>query len=301
MTSIKRYTVFFIIIFASSILLAQMPDWKYFRDREGNRYYFDQGGKIRITGKISYRYKPVTPLGIDYYLNYGLELIKEDHLAEGLTILKSILSMRVKNNRIFSAQAKAADTINKLKKRHGNRFERIDKAAQVLLIKNKNDIDILNDRMFYYIKVPAKVSVIHKKEREKLGYSYSGLLLGLEKVDNKSDDGGKVKYDMLLGIDCESFSIRVKDVQAAEKKWKHNLGYAGLERKEIDKTRNSILYRFKSIKDSKYSGFEGIYINSNIIYCVRIISSGKSFSVNSAIMEKIISSFKIVSKTVQTF
>ena len=98
------------------LLLAQMPDWKYFRDREGNIYFIDQAGKIRITNVRKYLHKPVSARGIDYYLEYGAELINEHRPIEGLSVLKSICALKSDNNRIYQAQVKATQLIMKLKK-----------------------------------------------------------------------------------------------------------------------------------------------------------------------------------------
>ena len=45
-----------LLFFLLPALLAQMPDWKYFRDRQGNTYFFDQAGKIHISDAVEYRY-----------------------------------------------------------------------------------------------------------------------------------------------------------------------------------------------------------------------------------------------------
>ena len=52
------FIVFFITLIHAVSLFSQMPDWTYFRDREGNKYYFDESFKIVITDKPVFRYPP---------------------------------------------------------------------------------------------------------------------------------------------------------------------------------------------------------------------------------------------------
>lgn len=154
------------VIFAfSTFLVAQMPDWKYFRDREGNTYFFDQAGKIRITSMKQYRYRAVSPRGIDYYLEYGTELINEHHPIEGLSVLKSICALKNDNNRIYQAQVKAADLIMKLKKRNGPRFTSMNESASLMIYTVDDGIEIINDQMMYSFKVPGRVDVVRKVDR----------------------------------------------------------------------------------------------------------------------------------------
>jgi hypothetical protein len=277
--------------------MAQMPDWKYFRDREGNTYFIDQGGKIHITDVREYRYRPVTPRGIDYYLNYGTTLIKDHRLAEGLSVLKSICALPVDNNRTYQAQVKAMELVNTLMKRNGPRFTALNESASLILFTVGDVTKIINDHMLYSFQVPCKINVVRKRDRAQAGvdYRYSGIQFGVQTTGVRNRQAGE--FDMLMAVDSEQFTVKLKNIADAVEKWRWNIGYDGLVREELARSEDRLLYQFRSSGPVIFAGMEGIFVNKNYTHCVRIISSEAGYGVNRELMRKVIESFRTVSKS----
>ena len=277
-------------------LLAQMPDWKYFRDREGNTYFIDQAGKIRITDVRGYRYRPVSSRGIDFYLNYGTTLIQDHRLAEGLSVLKSICALPVDNNRTYQAQVKAMELINTLKRRNGPRFEALNESASLILFKKDDVTNIINDQMLYSFRVPCRIGVIRKRDRAQAGvdYRYSGVQFGLQRSGDKDAQAGE--FDMLMAVDSEKFSVAIKNIADAADTWKWNIGYDGLAREIVAQDDSRLIYQFKSGGPVIFAGLEGIFLNENYTHCVRIVSSESGYRANREFMRNLMESFKPVSK-----
>lgn len=277
-------------------LLAQMPDWKYFRDREGNTYFIDQAGKIRITDVREYRYRPVSSRGIDYYLNYGTTLIQDHRLPEGLSVLKSICALPVDNNRTYQAQVKAMKLINTLKRRNGPRFAALNESASLILFKKDDITNVVNDQMFYSFRAPCRIRVIRKRDRAKagVGYRYSGVQFGVQTSGGKDAQAGE--FDMLMAVDSEKFSVTIKNIAAAADTWKWNIGYDGLAREVVTRDDNRLIYQFKSSAPVIFAGLEGIFLNKNYTHCVRIVSSESGYRANREFIRSLMESFKTVSK-----
>ena len=276
--------------------MAQMPDWKYFRDREGNTYFFDQAGKIRITSMKKFRYRPVSSRGIDYHLEYGTELINEHHPIEGLSVLKSICALKNDNNRIYQAQVKATELIMKLKKRNGPRFTSMNESASLMIFLVDDGIEIINDQMMYSFRVPGRVDVVRKVDRGRLEYRYSGILFGLLPSEGKDDRGEAGAYDMLAAVDTEKFAVPYKNLAEAVEKWKGTIGYEGLTREVLVKDAKHLVCSFRNSGTPRYAGIEGIFLNGTYSHYVRLISSEQQFPVNEKRMRKIIDGFRTVGK-----
>jgi len=289
-------SILFFLFICLLPLMAQMPDWKFFRDREGNTYFIDQAGKIRITDVKEYRYRPVSSIGIDYYLNYGTTLIQDHRLDEGLSVLKSICALPVDNNRTYQAQMKAMEQINALKRRNGPRFDALNESASLMLFKKDEVTHIINDQMYYSFSVPCRIGVIRKQDRSRAGvdYRYSGVQFGLQRSDAKSAQAGE--YDMLMAVDSEKFSVAIKNVDDAADKWKWNIGYDGLTREVVAKDGGRILYRFRSGGPALFAGLEGIFLNGNFTHCVRVVSSEAVYGENREFIRALMESFRPVSK-----
>ncbi|OHD68773.1 MAG: hypothetical protein A2W19_10950 [Spirochaetes bacterium RBG_16_49_21] len=296
MPAARKPSLIMILVLGSFFFQSQMPEWKYFKDREGNTYFIDQAGKIRITDVGKYRYKPVSAKGIDYYLHYGITLINDHRLTEGLSVLKSILALPADNNRIYDAQAQAAKMVNSLKKREGTRYSALDESAALILFRRNSFITIINDRMLYSFQVPAELEVVRVMERAGAGYRYSGLLMGIWKPDMKSSAGSNGRYDMLLAVDSEKFSVPFKDLAQAIERWRYNLGFDDLQRKKLLESETRVIYHFKKSGTARYEGAEGIITNGRFSYCIRLITSEANYQVNTEMITKILDGFEVVSK-----
>lgn len=286
-----------ILLAFSLFLMGQMPDWKYFRDREGNTYFIDQAGKIRLTSVKKYRYKAVSPRGIDYYLAYGTELIREHRPVEGLSVLKSIRALPNDNNRVYRAQVKAAELIMELKKRNGNRFDSMNESASLMFFQADGGIEIINDLMRYSFRAPGPFEVIRKVDRAGLDYRYAGILLGMLPAVAGDSRGVGAAYEMLVAVDTEKFAVPFKNISEAVEKWKGNIGYEGLTREVLAQDGTRFICKFRNGGEPRYAGIEGIFLNGIYSHYVRIISSEGAYSSQERRMRTIMDGFRVVGRT----
>jgi hypothetical protein len=286
----------FIILFLSvkNFSLAQMPDWSLIIDKDNNRYYIDKNGKIWTSGKPEFDYKPVSIEGLDYYLNQGIELIKDHNKTEGLTLLKSIMALPVTNDIVYKAQIAATKQINHLIKTEGNRYNDLNENASILLFKDGNSVTLINDNMQFSIKAEAFFKIISSRTRQKLNYKYYGILLGYrftkEAGEDKKDYSG---YDLLIAVDCEKFPYNIKNLEKFIDDWRKRTGNDTFERSIIKKNSSQIIYNYKDKYTPFYSGFEGFYIKNNFGYYLKAITSQELFRKYKTEITKVIDSFKI--------
>ena len=283
------------VLAGSLALLSQMPDWKFFRDREGNTYFIDQAGKIRIIDAREYRFLPVTPRGIDYYLHYGAALIQEHRVTEGLSVLKSIRALPADNNRIYQAQVKATELMDALKKKNGPRFTTMNESASLIIFQTNTGIAIINDMMFYSFQVPGRVTEIRKRDRAGLDYRYEGVLFGVKTSSTAGNNENA--YDILFAVDSEKFAVKFNNCTEAAENWKGALGYDGLVREPLVQGDDRLVYAFRSNGTPNYSGIEGVFVNGTFSHYARLISSNEGYRSNGHVMRKIMDSFRVVAKT----
>lgn len=282
-----------LLFFLLPALFAQMPDWKYFRDRQGNAYFFDQAGKIHITDAVEYRYRPVSPSGIDYFLEYATTLINEHRPAEGISVLKSICALPAGNNRIVRAQKRAAELLNALKKRNGPRFDAMNESSSLILYSLDGATTVINDRMRYSFRAPERIDVVRKRDRRRLEYRYSGIQFGVRTAGNAAASGGA--YDFLVAVDSEKFSVPLRDLSEAVDVWRGTIGHQGLTREVLEQAADRVLYLFKSGDRPDYAGIEGIFFNGKYSHYVRIIASGPGYRENGGLMRTMLRGFTTVS------
>ncbi|MFH0977279.1 MAG: hypothetical protein V1874_15980 [Spirochaetota bacterium] len=284
----------FLLPFYCPFSYAQMPDWTLIIDKDGNRFYFDQNGKIWTSGNPEFDYKPVSIEGLDYYLNQGIELIKSHYKKNGLALLKSILALPEKNEIVYNAQIKASREIDRLLKTEGTRFEKLNKDASLLLYKENNSVILINDNMLYSIKTPLSIKIISNRVRSNLNYNYSGLLLGI-RLNKESTEtrNGFTKYDLLIAIDSERLPYKIKDVKHIETTWRKRLGHDTFKRIAVNKNDNEIVNSYKDTYVPNYSGFECFYIKNNYGYYLKTITGGEIFEKHKKEITEIVYSFKI--------
>jgi hypothetical protein len=296
MLAARNFSWIVILLFGSFLIQSQMPDWKFFKDREGHTYFIDRAGKIRITDVGKYHYKPVSAGAIDYYLHYGITLVNDHRLTEGLSVLKSILALPADNNRIYTAQAQAAGMIHSLKKREGTRFPALDESASLILFRRDSLIQIINDHMFYSLTVPAELEVIRVRMRAGVDYRYSGVLIGIRESGKNSAAASNGVYEALLAVDGEKFSVRYKTLAQAVERWRYNHGFDDFQRTIVSQSGTKVVYHFRKNGSAAFEGMEVIIINGYFSYCVRLITSKSKYKVNKGMIKKIIDDFRAVSK-----
>ena len=257
-----------LFIFSSAILLqAQMPDWKFFKDRDGNGYYYDRAFKIRITDDKPFNYTPVTAQGIDYYFNKGVELIKEGKYPEGLFYLKSIKSLPMDTLRVENNAKDSSKWINFLQRKHGTRYERFDKESTILLTYFNDEYIIINEKLRYKIKLKKSPHII--KAAWKFNDTGYGFKFGFNLESNYEDNS----YDCVTGIETRISRKRIDTLQEAEMIWRYDSGMDNFVRTELFRSKDRVIYEYTYADNVPFSGIEGIYINANMTHLLRLICS----------------------------
>lgn len=244
-----------------------MPDWKFFRDREGNGYYYDRALKIRITDENPFDYTPASVSGNDYYLNRGIEYIKEGKYPEGLFYLKSLRTLPPGNLRVERNTAEAVKWINFLQKKHGERFNRFDRECTLLVNYSEDRYNIINEKLRYKITISRKPQII--KAAWKLNGMGYGLKYGFN-LDHKNSDPG---YDCVTGVETRILKGKTLSVSDAENSWANELGRDNFKRTVILRKEDRVVYLYSYNDGVPFSGIEGIYINGNIIHIIRVLCS----------------------------
>ena len=249
----------------SVLLNAQMPDWKFFKDREGNGYYYDPAMKIRVIDAENFEYRPVSRKGVDYYLNTGIELIKTGRYPEGLFYLKSLRMIPALDRRMKDAAADASKWINYLYKKHGSRFERYNKDSTVLLTFYDGKYNLVNEKLRYRVSLTKRPWII--KNKWKYNDTAHGLKFGINFDNNKNDNG----FDCVAGIESRISKGKLRDIDEAVNSWRYELGSDNFRRQEITRKNDRILFYYSYEDGVPFSGIEAVYINGEIFYILRVI------------------------------
>lgn len=267
---------------------AQLPEWKPFRDGEGNTYHVDPAGKIWTADEPQAAHRPVSLEGMEYHINHGCALLHNHYYIEGLTLLKSICAMPVWDQRIRDAQVRASKEMNRLKLVQGPRYDRYDEAASLLLFTRGGAVTVINDLMRYRLTAPGTVAVIRSRTRGGPSYLYYGVTLGLRTGSGKGDARA---FDALLACDSERFARPVDDIATLEGAWHARLGGDAMERTVLVDEPMRRLYRIVKKDDPGLAGFEGIFLEGRFGHLLRILCPASSFEKLGVVMEKMLREF----------
>lgn len=301
MHKLEKNIIFF-LMFLPVFLFAQMPEWKFFKDREGNKYFLDSSGRIYITSLPSSNRKTVSADGIDYYINLAEELLSRKKITDSLLLFKSILALPENNNRIYSARARAAVNIDNLRKKNGDRFRKYDNEASLLFYKSGERSNILNDAMLYSLSGKGQINLIRSKIRNERDEVYHGFSIGINYNEKDKTDN---KYEAVIAMDSVQKKYSIISLEEMSENWKIFLGKDDLERNEILRTDDTVISEFKSASAEKnyplYRGFEVQKFNGSFIYYLRIVSSGTKFEKIKDSMRDTALSFKTVPASNYTY
>lgn len=256
-----------ILVFTALYLYAQMPEWKYFRDREGNSYYYDSAMKIRIADDKPFEYTPVSAAGVDYYLHKGIDLVKSGSYVEGLYYLKSIKTLPPGNRRVKTASEDASGWINYLQKKHGVRYERFDAESTILLNNTGSEYNLFNEKLRFRISI-KKIPRIIKAAWRLNGRGY-GLKFGFNFERENSEPG----FDCVVGVESRITRGRIENLAETESAWRNEFGIDNLVREEVLRRNDRVIYTYTYGDGVPFSGIEGVYLNGNIIHLVRVLCS----------------------------
>lgn len=274
------------------VVTAQMPDWKFFRDGDGNTYYFDKNGKIFTSGEIEKDFITVSVKGLDYAVHQAEELILRHHPAAGLRLLKTVLSMPPDDMRIVDAQRRASADFNKLKRREGSRFADLNRKASPCIFRSGGQTHIVNDVLFYSLASDYSADVLKNTWRLKYRYWYNGIRFGMHKTSSAVLKS-RVKYDFLIAFDTEKFAGEVSSAADLQDSWTVRLMYENLTRKVISKDEKRIINSFESGGADGFRGFEAVIVNGRFGYMVRAIIPAKNFLRYRSDMLKTVRNFKV--------
>lgn len=280
MKKLSPAVLILLIINLSIDASSQMPDWKYFKDREGNSYYYDRAFKIRITEAADSGLIPVTAKGIDFYYNTGVELINEKKYADGLFYLKSIRTLGGSGNRIRKVQIESAKLMNYLEKKHGTRYEIYDRESAITLTGENDRYYLSNSKLYYGITINHRPFII-KKEWKYRGTGY-GLKFGV-RVNEKGDYQG---FDYITGIESRILQGGSPTIGEAQSFWIYEMGADSFSRKEILRRNDRLLFDIRYPGDAQVSGVEGIFISKNRIHLARVFYHD---SISGEVYESVIS------------
>lgn len=278
------------LVYSSLYLYAQMPDWKFFKDRDGNGYYYDRAFKIRIADEKIFDFPPASVNGADYYLHKGIDIIKSGKYAEGLFYLKSLKTLPMDNLRIKNNAKEASRWINYLQKKHGIRYERFDMESAVLLNYSEGNYNLINEKLRYRItlkKQPRVVKAAWKLNDAgygfKFGINFDNKIKSIEVPESrenfdissgeKSNKKKNPGYDCIVGIETRILKGDVGSVSEAEESWRKEFGRDNFRREEILRKDDRIIYSYTYSDGVPFSGIEGILINGKFIHIVRVLCS----------------------------
>jgi hypothetical protein len=259
----KMVLVLIALITLPVSIFSQMSDWKFFRDRDGNGYYYDGAFKIRIVDDKVFNYQPVTIKGMDFFLNSGIDLIKTGRIREGLYFLKSLKLLESDNMRVIKTKNEASRWINDLMKKQGERFNEYDDDSTVLMVRNETNYAVVNEKLFYKMKLNTRPHIISREW--KLNKKAYGIKIGM----NISDAEKKEGYDYMIGVESRIYSFPVNGIDGAIEAWRVEMGRDTLKRIELSKKNDRIIYYYEYPDGSPFSGIEGIYTNRNMIHIIR--------------------------------
>ncbi len=275
---IQNHTKNFLIISSTYILFqtavfAQLPGWRTVYDRDGNRYHIDRSGRIHTAGAHELSTGPVSADGIDFYLAHGLQLVEEHRIGEGLAVLKTILALPQKDDRILKAQTRAAREIERVKKKEGGRYPKLDRLSSLLVYREGEDLTLINASAGYSMKFPCRATIIRHTLKERPHYFHSGILIGLNLDTSASSREKTAAYDALIALDAERFKSTLKNAGQLKTHWDNSSGRDSFERKEILSKEDSLVFEYRSMSPGEYWGYEKYCIRDKSGYFMRVIAA----------------------------
>lgn len=288
--NIVKHIAFVLTISFAVALTAQMPEWKLFIDRDGNRYFLDSNMKIYVDADGDTPVRPVSSRGLDYNLHLADEMVRYHRKADALTIWKSILRLEPLNMRIIEAQEKSSQSINSLMRNEGTRYPAIDEEAANLFVRDGDTVRFYNDFFHYSIKFEGHAVSLRRNIRKDMHSSYHGVTIGVQTEGDPDKDEGP--YDYLAAFDSIRFRVNIKDVQSFES-YRRSRDTQGISERDILISEDKLLvYEISAKGPQIYSGFEIYSISGNRGTHARFITPEERFEANRGEMLRAVESFK---------
>jgi hypothetical protein len=276
-------------------LLAQMPDWSFFRDREGNTYYYTSSGRIVITGQVEQKRFVVSAEGIDYYLSLARRLAGEGRPADALAICRGILALEETDMRIRDAAAEASRLVRQLRLRHGDRFSNISYRASLYLYRKDNLTVITDEEFRHSLGLPLEPRILSVSDRRGQRYAHRGFRMGLDLPGSKP---GREGFDILLAMDAERFAGPLRHVDQLINQWKLRRGNNTWKKEVLSRNEYDVLVRY-TIPGEGTTGLERYHIMGRYGYCVRLLTTNDTWNGRSDEIQKILTSWSFIRETVE--
>jgi len=89
----------------------------------------------------------------------------------------------------------------------------------------------------------------------------------------------KSPYLYLTTVNCEKFSVKLRNINQVEENWRNNLGKDIFERKFVKSEKDRIIYSLNgTIKGKMIVGYESFMKNGKIGCMVRVVTSKEKFT-----------------------
>ncbi|TAL38833.1 MAG: hypothetical protein EPN93_03640 [Spirochaetes bacterium] len=282
-----------LFMFWSAPISSQMPDWVTVRDRDGNTMFMDRNGRIYCDGDPRPGFIRVSADNASFYLHQGAELIRNHYKREGLTVLKSILALPEKDERVRKAREGASALVNAFVKSEGDRFDSLNAQASLFHIKADGIESVINDKYGYRFDIRGRVAILKSSERKTGQSGYHGLSFSVILETGSPAAAEESASDALVALDVEKFPERAVSVARAEDHWRKTLGADTFIRTRHRFDEQAIEYEFSDAK-APYGGFEAIYLAGRKVICLRIISPAQKFQAQTAKFREILKGFSTV-------
>ena len=276
----KKYFIVGLLFVFVLPVFAQMPNWKYFCDIEGNVYYFDDAGRPKVVlnnetlnKNFDENFIIVSLAGMEYYMAKAEEYFLDLNYVPALTIIKSVLSMPDNDSRIVNAKKECIKLAEKIKKKIGTRIIQEERKIVFFGYKIKENTVIFVTPMQLKITLnDCEVKLIRQRQLE-TDYKYSGFTLALQKDNVK----------VLLAADSEEYVMQ-RRLRLSNFKTNFYANLPAWSMKSLFKSSPSSkdefeISEFTFSRNKNFAGYEKIGVNKNIGYCVRLICEEKDFDV----------------------
>ncbi len=276
-------------------LFGQMPDWSFFRDREGNSYYYTSSGRIIVTGKVEKKRFVVSAEGIDYYLALARRLAGEGRPGDALAICHGILALKDSNMRIRDAAAGASQLMRELQLRHGDRYPNMRYHASLYLYREGGRTVIIDEEFRHSLGLTIEPRILSVSDRRGQRYAHRGLRMG---VDLPASKPAREGFDLLLAIDAERFAGPLRNADQLITHWELRRGKSNWKREVLSRDEYNVLVRY-TIPGEGTTGLERYHVMGRYGYCVRLLTTEDIWNERSDELEEIVTSWSFVRETEQ--
>ena len=280
---------YFTAIILSIIILpvfAQMPDWKYFSDIEGNGYFFDELGlpRVILNDEDLENLIIVSLPAIEYYMAKAEEHVRQANYVQALTIINSILAMPNIDSRIINSKKTCIKLRERIQRRIGTLINQEEQKIFFFGYKIRENTVLFVKPMRLRITLNACEVRLIRTRQDEAEYKYNGFTLALQK-DN---------VRILMSADSKQF-VRQERIRLST--FKNNF-YANLPVMPMKRLSYSDdefeISEFTMNRGRNFAGYERIGVNRNIGYCIRLIAEEKDFESVKADMLKWVESIRVI-------